>query len=205
MPTPTPNDPRPSGAKDTSAGSGLALAERSIVLVGLMGAGKSTVGRRLASRLGLPFFDADSEIETAAGMSISEIFESHGEAAFRDGERRVIARLLQGPRHVLATGGGAFMSEETRALIAQRAVSVWLKADLDLLVARVGRRDTRPLLKGKDQRAVLAKLIEERHPFYALADLTVKSEDAPHTVIVKKIVDQLETMRHQLDQDQAHD
>jgi shikimate kinase len=152
---------------------------RSIVLVGLMGAGKTKIGRRLAARLNLPFFDSDDEIETAAGETIEEIFANRGEAVFRDGERRVIARLLQGPVHVLATGGGAFMDPATRRIIASRGVSVWLRADLDVLFARVSRRTNRPLLKTPDPRAVLAELIERRHPVYAEADVTVDSGDGP--------------------------
>lgn len=152
---------------------------RSVVLVGLMGAGKTKIGRRIAARLALPFFDSDEEIEAAAGESIEEIFANRGEAVFRDGERRVIARLLLGPVHVLATGGGAFMDPQTRRIIAQRGVSVWLRADLDVLFARVSRRSNRPLLKAPDPRAVLAELIERRHPIYAEADITIDSGDGP--------------------------
>jgi shikimate kinase len=152
---------------------------RAIVLVGLMGAGKTKIGRRLAARLDLPFFDSDDEIETAAGETIEEIFANRGEAVFRDGERRVIARLLGGPVHVLATGGGAFMDPLTRRLIAARGVSVWLRADLDVLFARVSRRTNRPLLKTPDPRAVLAELIERRYPIYAEADVTVDSGEGP--------------------------
>lgn len=152
---------------------------RTLVLVGLMGAGKSAVGRRLAARLGLPFVDADQEIERAAGCTIEDIFERYGEPAFRDVERRVIARLLSDPVHVLATGGGAFMDAETRALIAERGLSLWLRAGLDLLVARTARRDNRPLLKQVDRRATLQRLIEVRYPVYAQADLIVDSLDGP--------------------------
>jgi shikimate kinase len=152
---------------------------RTIVLVGLMGAGKTKIGRRLAARLHLPFADSDEAIETAAGETIEEIFRHRGEAAFRDGERRVIARLLQGPVHILATGGGAFMDAETRAAIAEQGVSVWLRADLDVLFARVSRRSNRPLLKTPDPRAVLAELIDRRYPIYAEADLTIDSGDGP--------------------------
>jgi shikimate kinase len=152
---------------------------RSIVLVGLMGAGKTKIGRRLAARLNLPFFDSDDEIESAAGETIEEIFANRGEAVFRDGERRVIARLLQGPVHVLATGGGAFMDPATRRVIAARGVSVWLRADLDVLFARVSRRSNRPLLKTPDPRAVLAELIDRRYPIYAEADITIDSGDGP--------------------------
>jgi shikimate kinase len=155
------------------------LPGRSIVLVGLMGAGKTKIGRRLAARLELPFFDSDEEIESAAGETIEEIFTNRGEAVFRDGERRVIARLLQGPVHVLATGGGAFMDPQTRRIIAQLGVSVWLRAELDVLFARVSRRTNRPLLKTPDPRAVLADLIARRHPIYGEADVTVDSGEGP--------------------------
>jgi shikimate kinase len=148
---------------------------RTLVLVVLMGVGKSSVGKRLAHRLGLPFRDADTEIEAAAGMSVSEIFERDGEAAFRAGERKVIARLLAEPVHVLATGGGAFMNEDTRKLIAERGLSIWLKAELDELVKRVGRRTHRPLLKQGDPRQILERLMQERYPTYAEADLAVSS------------------------------
>ena len=144
--------------------SEFSLNSRTIVLVGLMGAGKTSVGRRLAVLLGMPFVDADKEIEKAAGCAIPEIFAAHGEAAFRDGERRVIARLLKDPPHVLAAGGGAFMDPETRARIRDDALSVWLRADIDLLLERVGGRRGRPLLDTGDRRAILAALIEERHP-----------------------------------------
>src|ERR1700741_3090152 len=139
-----------------------------IVLVGLMGAGKTTVGRRLAQRLGLPFVDADAEIEEAAGMTITDIFDRFGEAHFRDGERRVIARLIDGTPKVIATGGGAFMQEETRTLILERALAIWLDADIPVLAQRVGRRDTRPLLRGKDPETVLTELAAVRNPIYAL-------------------------------------
>ena len=152
---------------------------RSIVVVGLMGAGKTKIGRRLAMRLNLPFFDSDEEIESAAGETIEEIFANRGEAVFRDGERRVIARLLSGPVHVLSTGGGAFMDPATRRVIAARGVSVWLRADLDVLFARVSRRTNRPLLKAPDPRAVLAELIDRRYPIYAEADITIDSGNGP--------------------------
>jgi len=161
---------------------------RSIVLVGLMGAGKTNIGRRLAARLDLPFFDSDNEIETAAGETIEEIFRHRGEAVFRDGERRVIARLLTQPVHVLATGGGAFMDPSTREEIARRAVSVWLRADLDVLVARVGRRNNRPLLQAADPRAVLAELIERRHPVYAEADIVIDSGEAPPELTATRVI-----------------
>jgi shikimate kinase len=155
------------------------IPHRPIVLVGLMGAGKTKIGRRLATRLNLPFFDSDNEIEAAAGETIEEIFRNRGEVAFRDGERRVIARLLHQPIHVLATGGGAFMDPVTRRAIAQRGVSVWLRADLDVLLARVSRRSNRPLLQHSDPRAVLAELITRRHPVYAEADLAIDSGEGP--------------------------
>ncbi|HEX3884368.1 MAG TPA: shikimate kinase [Stellaceae bacterium] len=159
---------------------------RTVVLVGLMGAGKTKIGRRLATRLNLPFFDSDIEIEEAAGETIAEIFRNRGEGAFRDGERRVIARLLCQPLHILATGGGAFMDPATRAVIRQGGVSVWLRADLDVLLARVARRTDRPLLNGRDQRAVMEDLIERRHPIYAEADLTVDSgEGAPEATVAR--------------------
>jgi shikimate kinase len=161
---------------------------RTIVLVGLMGAGKSKIGRRLAARLNLPFFDSDHEIEMAAGESIEEIFANRGERAFRDGERRVIARLLAQPVHVLATGGGAFMDEMTRGVIKRRGVSLWLRADLDVLVSRVSRRSNRPLLKIGDARMVLGELIEQRYPVYAEADVTIESgEGSPELTVTRAI------------------
>jgi shikimate kinase len=172
-------------------GEASSLAARSIVLVGLMGAGKSNIGRRLATRLHLPFVDADTEIETAAGETIEEIFQRYGEAYFRSGERRVIARLLDGPRHVLATGGGAFMDAQTREHIRRRGISIWLRADLDLLLARVARRDNRPLLKDTDRRAVLAALMEKRYPIYAEADITVDSIDGPPELTLTRVVSAL--------------
>lgn len=164
------------------------LRRRTIALVGLMGVGKSSVGRRLASALGLPFRDADTEVEAAAGRSIPEIFAEMGEPAFRDGERRVIARLLEGPPHVLATGGGAFMNDETRALIKSRAISVWLKADLDVLARRIGRKDSRPLIAGKDPLEVLKAQAEVRYPVYAEADITMETGDAAHHVTVGQVI-----------------
>ncbi len=164
---------------------------RPIVLVGLMGAGKSTVGRRLAARLGLPFADADHEIEHAAGMAISEIFARFGEPHFRDGERRVIARLIEGAPKVIATGGGAFVDDSTRALILQRAVSVWLKADVDTLVERVAKRNHRPLLHGKDPRAVLTELSAVRNPYYACADIHIESRATPHEQTVDAVIQKL--------------
>jgi len=161
------------------------LGKRTIVLVGLMGAGKSTVGRRLAARLALPFKDADQEIEAAAGMSIPDIFAAHGEAYFRDGERRVIARLLQEGPAVLATGGGAYMSPETRARIAEVGVSVWLRADFDVLMRRVRKRSNRPLLQNPDPEGTMRRLMETRHPIYALADVTVDSREIAHDKVVQ--------------------
>ncbi|WP_233281578.1 shikimate kinase [Sphingomonas changnyeongensis] len=162
--------------------------DRPIVLVGLMGVGKSTVGRRLAQRLGLPFVDADDEIVAAAGMPITEIFERYGEPYFRDGERRVIARLIDGTPKVIATGGGAFMNAATRALILDKAIAIWLDADVDTLVARVKRRETRPLLKGRDPRAVLTALAAERNPVYALAPIRIRSNASPHQQTVRAIL-----------------
>jgi shikimate kinase len=161
---------------------------RTVVLVGLMGAGKTKIGRRLAARLELPFYDSDCEIEAAAGELIEEIFRNRGEAVFREGERRVIARLLNQPKHVLATGGGSFMHPETRALIARRGVSVWLRAPLDVLLVRVMRRTNRPLLQDQDPRAVLADLIERRHPIYAEADLTVDSAAGPPDATTTQVI-----------------
>lgn len=163
-------------------------APRSLVLVGLMGAGKSSVGRRLAQAIGFDFVDADTEIEKAAGATIPEIFAEHGEAAFRDGERKVIARLLGQKRIVLATGGGAYMNPETRRRIAASGISIWLKADLDVLVRRCARRGHRPLLQNGDIRGTLARLMEERYPVYAEADITVISSDVPHEEVVDEIL-----------------
>jgi shikimate kinase len=168
-----------------------ALGARSVVLVGMMGAGKSTIGRRLSTRLRLPFLDADIEIEAAAGMSIPDIFETHGEAYFRDGEARVIARLLDGGPAVLATGGGAFMRDETRSRIQSRAVSIWLKADADIIMRRVKRRADRPLLHTADPAATIGRLIEEREPVYRHADITIWSRDVPHEKIVDECIEAL--------------
>lgn len=165
-----------------------ALGPRSLVLVGMMGAGKSSIGRRLGLRLGIPFVDADTEIEKAAGMNIPDIFAAHGEPDFRAGEARVIARLLESAPQVLATGGGAYMNAETRALIARKGISIWLKADYDVLMRRIRRRHDRPLLKTDDPGATLLKLIDVRYPVYALADLTVQSREVPHDKIVDEIV-----------------
>jgi shikimate kinase len=165
--------------------------DRPIVLVGLMGAGKSTVGRRLAKRLGLAFVDSDEEIEKAADRSIAEIFAGFGEPSFRDGERRVIRRLVAGEPKVIATGGGAFMDAETRALILERCIAIWLDADPETLAARVARRDTRPLVAGKDPLPLLRELAERRGPFYALAHFRVPSGTAPHERAVDLILDAL--------------
>jgi shikimate kinase len=169
-----------------------ALGTRSVVLVGMMGAGKSTIGRRLSARLRLPFLDADTEIEAAAGMSIPDIFEAHGEPHFRDGEARVIARLLDSGPAVLATGGGAFMREETRNRIRSKAVSIWLKADIDIIMRRVKRRADRPLLQTADPAATVGRLIEEREPVYQHADITIWSRDVPHDKIVDECIDALQ-------------
>jgi shikimate kinase len=168
-----------------------ALGTRSVVLVGMMGAGKSTIGRRLSLRLRLPFLDADTEIETAAGMSIPDIFEARGEPDFRDGEARVIARLLDSGPGVLATGGGAFMREETRNRIRDKAVSIWLKADADIIMRRVKRRADRPLLQTADPEATVGRLLREREPIYQYADLTVWSRDVPHEKIVDECIEAL--------------
>lgn len=162
------------------------LGDRSIVLVGLMGCGKSSVGRRLASRLGIPFVDADEEIERVAAKTIVEIFTDHGEDYFRDGERRVIARLLSNGPQVLATGGGAFINPETRAKIREMGISIWLKADLPVLMRRVAKRDTRPLLKTADPAAVMRDLMDKRYPIYAEADIVLESRDVPHDIIVNE-------------------
>lgn len=167
------------------------IRDRSIVLVGLMGSGKSTIGRRLAQRLGMRFADADDEIERAAGMTISDIFERFGEAHFRDGERRVIARLLAGKPMVLATGGGAFVNEETRGLILQGSLCIWLDADIPTLVERVGRRSHRPLLRNRDPGEVLRELAAVRNPIYAEAHLRVSSASTPHDHTVRAILEAL--------------
>jgi shikimate kinase len=169
------------------------LRRKTIALVGLMGVGKSSIGRRLALALDLPFRDADTEVETAAGRTISEIFETFGEQAFREGERKVIARLMDEGPFVLATGGGAFVNDDTRALIKAQAVSVWLKADLELLARRIGRKDTRPLVRGKDPLEVLTELAEVRYPIYAQADIVVETGDTPHQEAVEALLDALTT------------
>jgi shikimate kinase len=168
-----------------------------IVLVGLMGAGKTSIGRRLAERLDLPFVDADVEIEKAAGKSIPDIFAEHGEAHFRDGERRVIARLLENGKQILATGGGAFMNEETRKAIKAHSVSIWLKADLDVLLKRVAKRGGRPLLENRDPAEVLQNLINLRYPVYAEADITVESLDVQHTHMVNAVIQALAQWQQQ--------
>lgn len=182
-----PKSPAPLSAKAIPA----SIRARPIVLVGLMGSGKSTIGRRLAQRLGMPFADADDEIERAAGMTIADIFARFGEAHFRDGERRVIARLLSGKPLVLATGGGAFMNDETRSLIQRDALSIWLDADIPTLVERVARRSHRPLLKGRDAREVLRELAAVRNPVYAEAHLRVSSASSPHEYTVRDIMEAL--------------
>ena len=178
-------------AAESAASLGLALGRRSVVLVGMMGAGKSSVGRRLAARLGIPFVDADVEIEKAAGMTIAEIFSAHGEDYFRAGEMRVIARLLESGPQVLATGGGAFMSAETRSAIRAKGLSVWLRATIDVLVRRVKRRGDRPLLKTSDPVETLRQLMDERYPIYAESDVIVESRDVPHETIVDEIIEGL--------------
>jgi shikimate kinase len=178
-PAPAGNDPR-------------SKPDKTLVLVGLMGAGKSCIGKRLAQHFGLSFVDADQEIERAAGCTIADIFERHGEAHFRDGERRVIARLLEQPPHVLSTGGGAFMDARTRGKIRERGISIWLRADLELLLRRTSRRANRPLLNNGDRRATLARLMEARHPVYAEADIVVDSNDAPPEVTVERVIEALE-------------
>ena len=177
----------------TPAGAGY-RPSRSVVLVGLMGAGKTSIGRRLAQRLGLAFVDSDHEIETAAGCTIETIFEMYGEKAFRDCERRVIGRLLEEPVQVVATGGGAFVDAETRAQVKARGLSVWLRADLDLLLHRVARRANRPLLKRGDPREILAGLMAQRYPLYAEAAITVDTRDAPPDVTVDAVLAGLQAL-----------
>jgi shikimate kinase len=166
-----------------------ALGHNSVVMVGLMGCGKSAVGRRLGLRLGLPFIDADEEIEKAAGKSIEDIFADHGEPYFREGERKVVARLLRSGPQVLATGGGAFMNPDTREAISAHGISVWLKAELPLLIRRVAKRNNRPLLKAGNPEEVMQALMAARYPVYARADITVESRDVPHEVIVAEIIE----------------
>ena len=186
-----------SGGKDEQADAGRErrirerLGSRSIVLVGMPGCGKSAIGRRLAPRLDLPFVDVDEEIERAAGKTVKEIFADHGEPYFRDGERRVIARLLTAGPQVLATGGGALLSEETRANIRRQGISIWVKADVSILVRRIAKRSNRPLFEGRDPERVVTELMEARNPIYAMADIVVESRDVPHDVIVGEIVEAL--------------
>lgn len=181
----------PATLNQTMADTATLRLPKTVVLVGLMGVGKTAIGKRLAQRLELDFVDADKEIEAAAGCSIAEIFERHGEQSFRDGERRVILRLLENPVHVLSTGGGAFMDPETRARIAERGISIWLRAELELMLKRVSRRNDRPLLQVADPRAKLQELIALRYPVYALADITVDSVDAPPEVTVERVYESL--------------
>ncbi|MEY3634074.1 MAG: hypothetical protein RLZZ61_484 [Pseudomonadota bacterium] len=164
------------------------VIDRPVVLVGMMGVGKTSIGKRLAVRLGIPFVDADDEIEKAAGLSITEMFAKYGEDYFRDGERRVIARLIEGAPKVIATGGGAFVNDETRALILERATSIWLDADVQVLADRVSRRNHRPLLKGKDPATVLTELGKVRNPLYAAANLHIRSDTSPHVRTVENIL-----------------
>ena len=166
--------------------------DRPVVLVGLMGVGKSTVGRKLAALLGRDFIDADEAIEEAAQMSIAEIFDQHGEAYFRDGERRVIGRLLEESHGVIATGGGAFMNDETRALILERAIAVWIDADIGTLVERTSRKNNRPLLRNGDPHDILSRLYREREPFYSQAQIRVTSEDGPHIETALKILEAID-------------
>ncbi|MGE3477184.1 MAG: shikimate kinase [Rhodospirillaceae bacterium] len=189
----TQNPSEKSGAPESEGTrAGARALDRTIVLVGLMGAGKSCIGRRLAGRLGVPFIDADAEIEQAAGCSIGEIFQKYGEPYFRDGERRVMTRLLHGTPSILAAGGGAFMDPDTRALIRERAVSVWLKADLDTLSQRTRGRTHRPLLNGSDPREVLARLIDARYPVYAQSDIAVETGHDNPTVTCVRVLAALE-------------
>jgi shikimate kinase len=167
------------------------LGDRSIVLVGLMGAGKTAIGRKLSQMLGLPFVDSDHEIETVSRMTVAELFEQYGEAEFRALEARVIERLLKGGPQIFSTGGGAFMNEQTRQGIAERGISVWLKADLDLLMQRVAKKPNRPLLRNADPRAVMARLMEQRYPVYATADITIQTRDERREVIAAEVVEAL--------------
>jgi len=170
--------------------------DSTIILVGLMGVGKTTVGRRLAKQLGMDFVDSDYEIEQAADMTVGEIFEKYGEEDFRSGERRVIARLLEGPPQIVATGGGAFINTETRALIKSKGISIWLDAEVNILVERTGRRDTRPLLKDGDPKEILSRLSKERSPLYSEADLKIVSSEGSHDQVVHAIIDELKK-RHE--------
>jgi shikimate kinase len=172
------------------------LGRRCIVLVGMMGAGKTSIGRRLANVLHLPFLDADGEIEKAANLTIPEIFAHYGEAHFREGERRVVARLLASGPAVIATGGGAYMAEETRALCRERGVTIWLKADVGVLLERVRKKGNRPLLEGSDPEGVMRRLLAEREPIYARADITIASREGPHNVLVAEILGELDAFLH---------
>ena len=183
--------PQPAGAARDAA-LATALGRRSIVLVGMMGAGKSSIGRRLAGRLGVPFVDADVEIEQAAGMSIADIFATRGEAEFRAGEARVIVRLIDERPRVIATGGGAFMNADTRAAVALRAVSIWLKAEIPVLLRRIKRKNDRPLLQGADPEGTLQRLLAERESSYAGADIVIASHEGPHEAVVEAIVEALD-------------
>jgi len=178
-------------AKDQRIAKSLALLRRHVVFVGLMGAGKSAIGRRVANRIGARFCDSDTEIETAAGMRIADIFTVHGEADFRNGERRVIARLLGEPPMVLATGGGAYIDDETRSLLGRHATTVWMRAELDVLVKRCAKRNHRPLLRTGDPATILAGLMDARYPVYAQADVVIESRDEPHEIAVRGIVETL--------------
>lgn len=179
------------------------IGTRAIVLVGLMGCGKSSIGKRLAAKLSLPFIDADDEIEKAAGKTINDIFNDHGEAHFRDGERKVIGRLLANGPQVLATGGGAYMNAETRKKIHEGGIAVWLKADLPVLMRRVSKRDTRPLLRTGNPEATMKALIDARYPVYADANLTIESRDEPHDVIVAELAVRLAQYLKGLNDDAA--
>ena len=189
-----------SNAQDAEVSAG--LGGRSIVLVGMMGAGKSTIGRRLSARLALPFLDADTEIELAHRLSIPDIFEKYGEPYFRDGEARVIARLLDSGAAVIATGGGAVMRQETRERIREKAVSIWLKADPDIIMRRVRRRSDRPLLQTADPESTVERLIREREPVYSQADVTVWSRDVPHEKIVDECMEALHAKLCGIEQNQ---
>ncbi|MBX7492810.1 shikimate kinase [Qipengyuania sp. 1NDW9] len=185
----------PSPAYDIDTAAIAARIDRPLVLVGLMGVGKSTIGRRLAGALGRSFVDADEEIERAANRSVGEIFEAHGEAYFRDGERRVIARLMEEGHGVIATGGGAFVDDETRALVLENGLAIWLDCDLDTLVERTSRKDTRPLLKTGDPREILFNLKEQRGPAYSQAQIHVVTDDGPHEATVARILEELAAWR----------
>jgi len=160
-------------------------------MIGLMGAGKTSIGRRLAKELQLPFVDIDQEIEKEQGLAVSEIFDLKGEKEFRDMELKTIKRVLEGPRQVMATGGGAFINDEIRKLIKEKAISVWLKADIDVLVERVSRKNTRPLLEKGDKKAIMADLMAKRYPIYEEADIIVQSDDGPHNIVVDKIINKI--------------